>query len=44
MMIEPVDSNVAKAMAEMGITDEVPASSFEWATLGLRRDVPMGRR
>jgi hypothetical protein len=43
-MIEPVDSKIAKGMTGIGITDEVPASSFEWATLGLRRGVPVGKR
>jgi hypothetical protein len=42
MMIEPVDSKIAKGTAAIGITKEVPDSSFEWATLGLRRGVPMG--
>jgi hypothetical protein len=44
MMIEPVDSKIAKGMAAIGITEEVPASSFEWATLGSRRGVPTGNR
>jgi hypothetical protein len=44
MMIEPVDSQIATGMAGIGITDEVPASSFEWATPGLPPGVPMGKR
>jgi hypothetical protein len=44
MMIEPVDSKIATRMAAIDITEEVPASSFEWATLGLRRGVPTGKR
>jgi hypothetical protein len=44
MMIEPVDSKIATGTAAIDITEEVPASSFEWATLGLRRGVPTGKR
>ena len=43
MMIEPVDSKIAKGTAAIGITKEVPDSSSEWATLGLRLGVPTGK-
>jgi len=39
-MIEPVDPKIATGTAAIDITEEVPASSFEWATLGLRRGAP----
>jgi len=42
-MIEPVDSKIAKGTAAIGITKEVPDSSSEWAILGLRLGVPMGK-
>jgi hypothetical protein len=44
MMTVPTDSKIAMGMAAVAVTEEVPASSFAWATLGLRRDVPTGRR
>src|SRR3954452_23459739 len=40
MMTAPTDSKIAIGMAAIAVTEEVPASSFAWATLGLRRDVP----
>ena len=43
MLTAPTDSKIAMGAA-VAVTEEVPASSFEWATLGLRRDVPTGRR